>query len=456
MDDAITRFWDKYIAKTVTYDVPERARMWYVKRVEHFIKSFPETRLQSISSDDLTNYLKEIGRKSDCQDWQFRQVVDALQILFVDIVESQWSVDFDWQDWMGRSQELPTTHGTIARIPDAEMLAVSSSGSVSVKQCREQFSNLIDRVVAEIRLRQYSIRTEQSYIDWVVRFLLFSKCKTEADLSVGQISAYLEHLAIKRNVAASTQSQALNALVFLFKQILNIPVEEKIDFKRAKKPKRLPVVLSRNEVTRILSGIKNDLHRLMASMMYGTGMRLMECVRLRVCDVDFDYGQIMIRSGKGNKDRVVPLPEKIVASLRKQIDYVSVLHEEDLEAGYGEVFLPGALAKKYQNAAKELRWQYVFPSVKLSVDPRSKKVMRHHLHENNIQKSVKKASNEIGVQKKVNCHALRHSFATHLLESGYDIRTVQELLGHADVSTTMIYTHVLNKGGRGVKSPLDD
>ncbi|MDH5259486.1 MAG: integron integrase [Gammaproteobacteria bacterium] len=336
------------------------------------------------------------------------------------------------------------------------MLAVSSSGSVSVKQCREQFSNLIDRVVAEIRLRQYSIRTEQSYIDWVVRFLLFSKCKTEADLSVGQISAYLEHLAIKRNVAASTQSQALNALVFLFKQILNIPVEEKIDFKRAKKPKRLPVVLSRNEVTRILSGIKNDLHRLMASMMYGTGMRLMECVRLRVCDVDFDYGQIMIRSGKGNKDRVVPLPEKIVASLRKQIDYVSVLHEEDLEAGYGEVFLPGALAKKYQNAAKELRWQYVFPSVKLSVDPRSKKVMRHHLHENNIQKSVKKASNEIGVQKKVNCHALRHSFATHLLESGYDIRTVQELLGHADVSTTMIYTHVLNKGGRGVKSPLDD
>ena len=456
MEDAITRFWDKYIAKTVTYDVPERARMWYVKRVEHFIKSFPETRLQSISSDELSDYLKGIGRKSDCQDWQFRQVVDALRILFVDIVKSPWSVDYDWQDWMDRSQELPTTHGTIARIPDAVKVATSSSGGMTVEQCRQQFSSLIDRVVAEIRIRQYSIRTEQSYVDWVVRFLIFSKCKTEADLSVGQISAYLEHLAVMRNVAASTQSQALNALVFLFKQVLNIPVEDKIDFKRAKKPKRLPVVLSRDEITKILAAMKNDLHRLMASMMYGTGMRLMECVRLRVCDVDFDYGQMMIRSGKGNKDRVVPLPEKIVEALRKQIDYVCVLHKEDIEAGYGEVFLPGALAKKYRNAAKELRWQYVFPSVKLSVDPRSKKVMRHHLHENNIQKSVKKASNETGVQKKVNCHALRHSFATHLLESGYDIRTVQELLGHADVSTTMIYTHVLNKGGRGVKSPLDN
>ena len=217
----------------------------------------------------------------------------------------------------------------------------------------------------------------------------------------------------------------------------------------------LPVVLSRDEVIRLLNEISHELHCTMASLMYGTGMRLMECVRLRVCDIDFDYGQIIIRNGKCKKDRVVPLPEKLVDKLKRQIDNIAVTHEKDIVAGHGEVYLPGALSTKYPNAAKELRWQYIFPSVKLSVDPRSGKVMRHHLHENNIQKSVKKTADEIGLNKKVNCHALRHSFATHLLESGYDIRTVQELLGHADVSTTMIYTHVLNKGGRGVRSPLD-
>ena len=456
MDDAITRFWDKYIAKTVDYGVPERARRWYVRRVEAFIKAFPEKRLQSISPVDVTAYFEGIGRKLDCQDWQFRQVVDALRILFVDIVKLPWAVDYDWQHWMDSSRDLPTTHVTIARTPDVRLSVASSFKNVSVEQCRQQFSKLIDRMVAEIRLRQYSIRTEQSYVDWVIRFLLFSKCKSESDLQTGQISSYLEHLAVQRNVAASTQNQALNALVFLFKQVLGISLDEKIDFKRAKKPKRLPVVLSRDEVIKILDAVKNDLHKLMASLMYGTGMRLMECVRLRVCDVDFSYGQITVRSGKGNKDRVVPLPEKIAGALRVQIDAVSVLHKNDVEAGFGEVFLPGALAKKYKSAPKELKWQYVFPSIKLSVDPRSGKVMRHHLHENNVQKSVKKAADESAVLKKISSHTLRHSFATHLLEDGYDIRTVQELLGHADVSTTMIYTHVLNKGGRGVKSPLDN
>ena len=222
-----------------------------------------------------------------------------------------------------------------------------------------------------------------------------------------------------------------------------------------KKPKILPVVLSRDEVFRLLDGISHEAHKTMASLMYGAGLRLMECVRLRVCDIDFDYGQIIIRSGKGKKDRVVPLPDKLVGHLKKQIDQVAITHDEDVKAGSGEVYLPFALSKKYPNAAKELRWQYIFQSVKLSVDPRSGKILRHHVHENNIQKSVKKTADAIGLNKKVNCHALRHSFATHLLESGYDIRTVQELLGHADVSTTMIYTHVLNKGGRGVKSPLD-
>ena len=454
MEDAVSRFWDKYIDKTASYGVPERARRWYVKRVESFIRAFPDARLQSITAEDVSDYLDVIGRKSDCQDWQFRQVVDALRILFVDLVKPGWSSNFDWQYWMDNSRDLPSNHATIARVSDFPPKG-SPPGNLVVRQCREQYAELLGRLIAEIRLRQYSIRTEQSYVDWVVRFLLFTKCADTENLQVQQISRFLEYLALKRNVAASTQNQALNALVFLFKHILGKQVEDKLDYQHAKKPKRLPVVLSREEAAKILDGIQHSLHQLIASLMYGAGMRLMECVRLRVCDVDFDYGQIIIRNGKGNKDRVVPLPLKVVEPLRMQIGRVADLHVKDVAAGLGEVYLPGALSKKYPNAARELKWQYVFPSVKLSADPRSGKVMRHHIHENNIQKSVKKAADQCGVMKKVNCHALRHSFATHLLEAGYDIRTVQELLGHADVSTTMIYTHVLNRGGRGVRSPLD-
>ena len=455
MVDAIARFWDKYINKTVSYGVPEGARRWYVRRVELFIQAFPDTRLQSISAKDVADYLDVIGRKPDYQDWQFRQVVDALRILFVDLVKPSWSVNFDWQYWMDNSRDLPVNHATIARTAETAHSTKPLSGNPVIASCHEQFSDLLERLAAEIRLRQYSIRTERAYVDWVVRFLLFTKCDNSAQLDVQQISQFLVYLAVKRNVAASTQNQALNALVFLFKHVMGLEVEGLLDFQHAKKPRRLPVVLSREEVTKILDGIQHALHHLVASLMYGSGMRLMECVRLRVCDVDFAYGQIIIRNGKGNRDRVVPLPAKVVEPLREQIQSVAELHDKDLAAGFGEVYLPGALSKKYPNAAKELKWQYVFPSVKLSADPRSGKVMRHHIHENNIQKSVKKASDKCGVMKKVNCHALRHSFATHLLESGYDIRTVQELLGHADVSTTMIYTHVLNRGGRGVRSPLD-
>jgi integron integrase len=289
-----------------------------------------------------------------------------------------------------------------------------------------------------------------------MRFVLFSGFETMDDIQPDRIAAYLEHLAVKRNVAPSTQKQALNALVFMFRHVLKIPLEDHIDFARAKKPRRLPVVLSHGEIKCLLGGIDNELYHTMASLLYGAGLRLIECVRLRVCDVDFDYKQIMVRNGKGNKDRVVPLPDKLIAPLRQQLDKVTNLHDEDIQAGFGEVHLPYALALKYPNAAKELRWQYLFPSVKLSADPRTGKVMRHHIHENNLQKSIKRSADLSGLPKKVNCHALRHSFATHLLESGYDIRTVQELLGHADVSTTMIYTHVLNRGGRGVRSPLDE
>jgi integron integrase len=356
---------------------------------------------------------------------------------------------------MQDARDLPENHATIARISGHQAEVTSARSKVNIDVCKQRFANMFERLIAEIRSRQYSIRTEQAYSDWILRFLLFTSVCSEHEITVDKISIFIEYLAVKRNVSASTQSQALNALVFLFRHVLKRELDEDINFQRAKKPKRLPVVLSRGEVNDLLAGVAHDIHRLMASLMYGAGLRLMECVRLRVCDIDFDYGQIIVRAGKGNKDRVVPLPASLIDSLSTQVANVVRLHKNDLAAGYGEVVLPGALAKKYKNAAKEPRWQYLFPSVKLSTDPRSKKVMRHHLHENNIQKSVKKSADLIGLTKKVSCHALRHSFATHLLESGYDIRTVQELLGHADVSTTMIYTHVLNIGGRGVKSPLD-
>jgi integron integrase len=292
-------------------------------------------------------------------------------------------------------------------------------------------------------------------VAWVCRFIRFCDGVDPRQVSPDRISAFLEYLAVRRQVAASTQNQALNALVFLYKQVLGVDVEEVGAFTRAKRPRHLPVVLARGEVARLLSQMDGTSH-LMASLLYGTGMRLMECIRLRVQDIDFAYHQILVRNGKGQKDRVVPLPDRLKEPLQEQLRKARTLHDRDLAQGFGEVFLPDALARKWPNAAREWIWQYLFPSARLSVDPQSGQTLRHHLHENSLQKAVKAAAQQAGLTKKVNCHSLRHSFATHLLESGYDIRTVQELLGHADVSTTMIYTHVLNRGGQGVRSPLDN
>ena len=313
---------------------------------------------------------------------------------------------------------------------------------------------LLDLVRNEIRLRHYSLRTEKAYVDWITRFILFHNKRHPKDLGADHVSAYLTYLATRRNVAASTQNQALNALVFLYKQVLNIELDDLDQIVRAKKPKKLPVVLSREEITRLLSGLTGS-HWLMGALLYGSGLRLMECLRLRVKDVDFDYNQILIRSGKGNKDRRSMLPQKVIEPLKRQIEYVYQLHLHDLENGYGEVYLPDALARKYPQAGKEKGWQYLFPAERISHDPRSGAWRRHHLHETVLQGKVKKAVRTAGIQKAASCHSLRHSFATHLLEDGYDIRTVQELLGHADIRTTMIYTHVLNRGGQGVLSPLD-
>ncbi|WP_455204799.1 integron integrase, partial [Kaarinaea lacus] len=300
------------------------------------------------------------------------------------------------------------------------------------------FPQHFDRLVICIRTKQYSIRTEQAYVNWLARYIAFHKMQDPANLNGQSVKAYLEHLVVNRHVAGSTQSQALCALVFFYKQVLETDLGEFGDFTRSKKHRRLPVVLSTNEIKSLFSQIDNSTYLLMANLLYGCGLRLLECIRLRIFDVDFDYHQIIVRNAKGNKDRVVPLPKRLVKSLGDQIRHVKSLHEEDIEAGYGEVFLPYALSRKYPNAAKETGWQYLFPASKLSVDPRSKKTRRHHIHETVLQKHIKKAAREAGLFKRVSCHSLRHSFATHLLQSGHDIRTVQELLGHADVSTTMI------------------
>lgn len=269
-----------------------------------------------------------------------------------------------------------------------------------------------------------------------------------------EVRAFLDHLAVIRHVSASTQNQALNALVFLYKQVLGRDPGDLETFVRARRPRNLPVVLSRGEVTALLSHLTGTAH-LLASLLYGTGMRLLEGLRLRVQDLDFANGRIHVHRGKGNKDRYVPLPLSLQDPLKEQIRTVERLHHEDLAAGHGEVRLPDALVRKYRNAGRELKWQYLFPSSRLAADPYGGTLRRHHLHESALQKAVKRAATACGLNKRVGCHTLRHSFATHLLEAGHDIRTVQELLGHANVSTTMVYTHVMSRPGVGVCSPLD-
>ena len=313
---------------------------------------------------------------------------------------------------------------------------------------------LLDQVRDKLRVKHYSIRTEQTYSDWIKRYIYFHGKRHPKDMGAREIEAFLTHLAVHGKVAASTQNLAKSSILFLYREVLEIQLPWLENVTQAKAPKRLPVVLTVSEVQSVLSNLSGT-HALIASLLYGGGMRLMEAVRLRVKDVDFERHEILVREGKGFKDRVTMLPESVVAALKAHLVKVKALHKEDLAQGFGEVYLPFALDKKYPTAGREWGWQYIFPSKNLSVDPRSGKTRRHHVDEKGVQRAVKQAVRDAELVKPATPHTLRHSFATHLLQSGYDIRTVQELLGHSDVSTTMIYTHVLNKGGRGVVSPLD-
>ena len=312
---------------------------------------------------------------------------------------------------------------------------------------------LLNQVRDAIRVKHYSYRTEQAYVGWIKRYIYFHDERHPSEMGAPEVEAFLTHLVVEGNVAASTQNQALSALLFLYRKVLHQDLGP-VDALRAKRPKRLPTVLTKEETLRLIACLTGT-HRLMAKLIYGSGMRLMECLRLRVKDLEFERRAIIVRDGKGAQDRVTVLPDRLILLLQEHLQRVKALHEQDLARGYGAVYLPDALARKYPSAHKEWIWQYVFPANRLSVDPRSGVVRRHHLHESSLQKAVKEAARLAGIVKPVSPHTLRHCFATHLLESHCDIRTVQELLGHKDVKTTMIYTHVLNQGGLAVRSPLD-
>lgn len=313
---------------------------------------------------------------------------------------------------------------------------------------------LLDQVRDAIRRRHYSYRTEQSYLQWIRRYIYFHQKRHPREMGEPEIAAFLTNLAVQRQVSASTQNQALNALLFLYKHVLEMDVGLIHGVVRAKRPKRLPLVMTREEVQAVLCRLSGR-DWLLACLMYGAGLRVMESIRLRVKDIDFGLKQIVVRDGKGQKDRVTPLPEMVVSALRGQIDQVKRIRDGDLADGHGEVSMPFALARKYPNAARELPWWYVFPASHRSRDPYSGRIKRHHLDESAIQKAVRQAVRASGITKPISCHGFRHSFATHLLASGYDIRTIQEILGHEDVRTTMIYTHVLGRGAQGVTSPID-
>jgi integron integrase len=314
---------------------------------------------------------------------------------------------------------------------------------------------LLEQARDILRIKHYSYRTEESYLAWIRRYILFHNKRHPKEMGSTEIEAFLSHLAIKEKVAASTQNQALCALLFLYRHVLKLESPLTFDAVRAKRSQYLPTVLTKDEALSVIDNL-SGVHQILIQLLYGCGLRLHEALQLRVKDLDFAQRQIMLRDTKGMNSRVTMLPDKLIQRLQEHLQLVKSIHRQDLEKGYGSVYLPFALERKYPNANRTWSWQYVFPSDRLSCDPCTNVVQRHHFHESSLQKALKQAVRNVDIQKRVSCHTFRHSFATHLLQNGYDIRTVQELLGHKDVKTTMIYTHVLNRGGRGVRSPLDE
>ena len=450
-------FWREYERALGASGMVEKEIKWARKRVAYFIESTKRVRLSDKTEEDIKGYLCKQVSSGRLEDWQYGQLVDALRVLFVCLVKTPWAMHFPWEEWKTPQLKFASDIDYYASQAVALHAAPASTvfrDTLDGMKVRDLFGEELRVLREEIRRRNYSIRTEHSYETWLMRYLTFCEYRDPRELGAAEIREFLSYLANERGVAAATQNQALCAIVLFYKVVIGTPLAEFNDFQRAKRPKRMPVVLTHDEIRRLFAHL-SGLPSVMAGLLYGSGLRLMECVRLRVQGIDFESKQVVVRDGKGKKDRVTILPEKYAEPLRLHLESVRELHVSDRKAGVGPVYLPTALARKYSKAGTEWCWQYVFPSVKLSTDPRGGVIRRHHIHESVLQRSIKAAARQADITKKVNCHSLRHSFATHLLMANYDIRTVQELLGHADVSTTMIYTHVLNKPGISVRSPAD-
>lgn len=423
-----SKLWQDYEDCLIANRVNPKHIHWHTRWCQQYVRFLGKQPFHQCQPEHVSAFLDNLQQNHSLKAWQISQARTALWHFCRDLLELPWT----------RGKSAPVSKQ--ANQPRAELSAIHQ---ITLKKMR---STLIGR--------QYAKRTQSAYIDWARRFLLFFPHRNINDLDAGSVRAYLTGLAEEHDVAVSTQKQALNAIVFLFQQSEGRDLGDFSDFQRAKKPVKVPTVLSRAEAAVLLKTLTPP-HLLICKLLYGAGLRLMEAVRLRIQDVDFPNNRLLVRDGKGRKDRITVLPEICLAELTAQISTARKIHDEDLGKGYGEVWLPTALRKKYPSAGCDWRWQYVFPAGKLSVDPETSRIRRHHVDESGVQRVVRDAAKSCGLSKKVTPHTLRHSFATHLLDSGYDIRTVQELLGHADVSTTMIYTHVLNRGGQGVKSPLD-
>lgn len=407
--------------------VPKDKIKFYIHWVRRFFKSC-NYRLENINAGHISQYLDSLDADEKIEDWQVKQAADAV-ILYV-------------EKYLKKSLQQVAPQAR-----DSGEKSIDPKGSL-------QWEQTLEDTKSAIRLRHFSLSTEKTYLGWIARFKTFLKDRDPQRLETNDMKNYLTHLALHGRVSASTQNQAFNALLFLYRHTLHKEVADLTSVVRAKRKMNLPTVLSRDEAKSLLSNL-NGVYLLMGQLMYGCGLRLMECLRLRIKDIDFESNLLMVRSGKGEKDRALMIPEKIREELVKHVASVKEIHDRDMKMGYGEVSLPDALEKKYPNAPREWSWQWLFPADKLSVDPRTGKVMRWHIHPSAIQRAVKDAVMKASLPKMASCHTLRHSFATHLLEAGHNIRTIQELLGHKHVNTTMIYTHVIRKKPSDVRSPLD-
>jgi integron integrase len=444
MSNNVNKFWDSYRQAAIASGLPAKNAEGFVKWAQKFAMATKGKPIRERSVADIRKFLFELSIQRSIQPWQVHQAEEALFFLY----EGFFKLD------LGLNTVQPLVPAPGISNPNFKAPQQFKDRTLSKTEEKARYGELFSRFRSAMRVRHYSIRTERAYEQWIGRLLSFHKDKAADFIDADDIQSYLNYLAEERIVAASTQNQALNAIVFFFREVLKRDPGDFSDIVRAKRPAHVPEVLTRFEIESLLDAM-SGVNQLMAGLLYGAGLRLMECIRLRVKDIDFEARYLTVRDGKGRKDRKTMLPERFQDLLKQQLEHARVLYEADLKKGVAGVYIWPGLDRKYPNAAREWIWQYIFCSNRLSVDPRSHTTRRHHAHSSSLQKAVKNAAARAGLSKRVTCHTLRHSFATHLLENGYDIRTVQELMGHSDVSTTMIYTHVLNRPGITVKSPAD-